>query len=129
MKISLDFLVKNFFLPKWIFIVVFNFQFSLNLLSTLFLATMGQKYGKFESKLHKNPSIYSEILKKFPLWADFSKSALQIILKMVFFHEGEVPNRFQQEVERRRQSKLSLKSILKWFKPLVTYSSYYELEC
>jgi hypothetical protein len=56
---------------------------------------------KFESKLHKNPLIYSEIFKKFPLWADFSKSALQIFFKIVFFHVGEVLNRSQQEVERR----------------------------
>jgi hypothetical protein len=73
----------------------------LNLVFTLLLAALGQKYVKFESKLHKNPLIYSEIPKKFPQWADFSKSALQIILKMVFFYVGEVPNRFQQEVERR----------------------------
>jgi hypothetical protein len=59
--------------------------------SILFLATLGQKYVKFESKLHKNTFIYSEILRKLPLWADFSKSVLQIIVKMVFFSCGGGP--------------------------------------
>ncbi len=40
-----------------------------------------------------------KLSKKFPLWSDFSKGALQIIFKMVFFSCGS--NRFQQEVERR----------------------------
>jgi hypothetical protein len=46
---------------------------------------------KFESKLHKNTLFYSEILRKLPLWADLSKSALQIIFKMVFFSCGGGP--------------------------------------
>jgi hypothetical protein len=38
-----------------------------------FSATVGQKYPKIVHKIYYNPLISSEILRKFALWADFSK--------------------------------------------------------
>jgi hypothetical protein len=37
------------------------------------LATVGQKYPEIVEKIHQNPLIYSKILEKFALWANFSK--------------------------------------------------------
>ncbi len=66
---------------------------------------MGQKYVKFESKLLKSPLIYPEIPKKFPLCIAMGqflkKRSTDYFENGIFFHVGEVPNRFQQEVERR----------------------------
>jgi hypothetical protein len=45
-------------------------------------------------------TLISEIIEKLPLWADFSKSALQIFSKWyIFFHMGVVFNQFQEELE------------------------------
>jgi hypothetical protein len=50
---------------------------------------MGQKYGKFESKLHKNPSIYSEILKKIPTMGRFlKKRSTDYFENGIFFMSG-----------------------------------------
>ncbi len=73
------FWLKNKILgPQW------KFQISQNLIFVQFSATLGQKYAKFGWKSYWKTLIYREILEKFPLWADLSKSALQIIFKNIF---------------------------------------------
>ncbi len=64
------------------------------------MATFGQKYAKFESKLLKNP--FTQRYSRNSHYGPISQKALyRLFSKWYFFHVGEVPDRFQQEVERR----------------------------
>ncbi len=65
--IKIHFRRKKILTKKSIFWPIVKISNSPNFIFYFILATLGQKYVKFESKLHKNTLIYSEILRKLPL--------------------------------------------------------------
>jgi hypothetical protein len=62
-----------------------KFLIGQELLVVLFLVTLGQKFANTNQKMCQKPLIYSEIIEKIPLWADFSKTAPVAILKIPIF--------------------------------------------
>jgi hypothetical protein len=62
-----------------------KFLIGQKLLFILFLIILGHQFAKYESRMCQKPQIYCETLEKLPLWADFSKTAPETILKIPVF--------------------------------------------